>query len=64
MAKPDEVLEAAEGDPTHTPSGAPTDKAHAEVGDGTLQGAVPAGLTPEELRKIAESDVTNSPGTG
>ena len=62
--KPDEPLEPAEDDAEHTASGAPTDAAHEAVGDGTLQGSVPAGLTPEELLKIAESDATDDGGTG
>ncbi|WP_119677953.1 hypothetical protein [Indioceanicola profundi] len=34
-------------------------------GDGTLQGATPAGLTADELRKRAEdTDRTSEPGTG
>lgn len=49
---------------THTDSGAPKDEAHREAGDGTLTGSVPAGLTPEELRKAAEDDETVEPGTG
>lgn len=64
MAKPDDRLDPAPGDPEHTPSGAPTDAAHQAAGDGTLQGAVPAGLTPEELLKIADGDATDDGGTG
>lgn len=48
---------------THTKSGAPTDKAHLEAGDGTLKGSIPAGLSPEELRKIAEEDKSVDSGT-
>ena len=64
MGKPDDGLDPAPDDAEHTPSGAPTDAAHQAVGDGTLQGSVPAGLTPEELLKIAESDATDDGGTG
>ena len=49
---------------THTEGGAPTDKAHLEAGDGTLKGSIPAGLSPEELRKIAEEDKSVDSGTG
>ncbi|MBP0491637.1 hypothetical protein [Roseomonas indoligenes] len=52
------------GDGTHTAGGAPTNKAHLDDGDGTLTGSVPAGLTSEELRKLAESDKTDNSGTG
>jgi hypothetical protein len=48
----------------HTAGGAPTDKAHREDGDGTLAGSVPAGLSSDELRKLAESDKTDNAGTG
>ncbi|KKC24641.1 hypothetical protein [Sphingomonas sp. SRS2] len=64
MGKPDDQLRPSTDDAEHTPAGAPTDKAHEAVGDGTLQGSVPAGLTPEELLKIAESDATDDGGTG
>jgi hypothetical protein len=50
--------------PTHTPEGAPTDDGHAEAGDGTLSGSVPAGLTREQLREEAEGDKTDNSGTG
>lgn len=61
--------ESARGGPiaseeTHTESGAPTDKAHLEAGDGTLQGSIPAGLSVEELEEIAESDQSVESGTG
>lgn len=55
---------ALSSDETHTESGAPTDKAHREDGDGSLTGSVPAGLTPDELRRIAENDKIVEPGTG
>ncbi|MBR0646465.1 hypothetical protein [Plastoroseomonas hellenica] len=49
---------------THTAEGAPKDEAHRKEGDGTLSGAVPAGLTAEQLREQAESDKTDNSGTG
>lgn len=49
---------------TQTASGAPTDKAHQEAGDGTLTGSIPAGLSLEELSKIAEDDQSVESGTG
>ena len=49
---------------THTESGAPTDKAHLEVGDGTLTGSIPAGLSIEELQEIAQDDQSVESGTG
>jgi hypothetical protein len=52
------------GPETQTPSGAPTDKAHEEAGDGTLQGSIPAGLSLDELQKIAEDDQSVDSGTG
>ena len=48
---------------THTSSGAPTDKAHIEAGDGALKGSIPAGLSLEELRKIADEDKSVDSGT-
>lgn len=47
-------------DDTHHESGAPTDAAHAEVGDGTLQGSAPAG----ELGESDEDGEAVQPGTG
>jgi hypothetical protein len=64
MDKKNDPLDHAAGDDRHTPAGAPTDAAHEAVGDGTLQGSVPAGLTPDELMKIARSDRTDDAGTG
>ncbi|QAY79421.1 hypothetical protein [Sphingosinicella sp. BN140058] len=49
---------------THTESGAPTDKAHLETGDGTLTGSIPAGLSIEELQAIARDDQGVESGTG
>jgi len=51
-------------DPQRDPSGAPTDAAHAAIGDGTLQGSAPAGVAPDELHKIASSRPTDDGGTG
>jgi hypothetical protein len=45
---------------THGESGAPTDAAHREAGDGTLQGSVPAG----GLGDQDGEDKTAEPGTG
>jgi hypothetical protein len=52
--------------PQSDPKGtdAPTDADHAEAGDGTLQGSVPAGASPEQLRDIAEHPPTDDGGTG
>lgn len=51
-------------DDEHTAGGAPTDKAHEDAGDGSLAGAIPAGLSAEELLKIANSGKTDDGGTG
>ena len=56
--------EPAGGDRNHTKGGAPKDSAHQEAGDGALTGSVPAGLSREELRRVAESDKTDDSGTG
>jgi hypothetical protein len=48
----------------HTGGGAPTDKAHQDAGDGTLTGAVPAGLGTEKLEEVAKSRKTDDGGTG
>jgi hypothetical protein len=61
LAVPDP--KAAPDDPLHTPGGAPTNAAHAAVGDGTLTGSVPAGLTPEEMEAIANDDQRAEGGT-
>jgi hypothetical protein len=59
------ATEPDKSDESFTPTGAPTDEAHAEVGDGTLQGSVPAGLTPDALNDIADkSDGDVDAGTG
>ena len=68
--KVDEMSEdSARGGPlasteSHTETGAPTDKAHLEAGDGTLQGSIPAGLSIEELEQIANDDQSVESGTG
>lgn len=49
---------------TNTEQGAPTDQAHEDAGDGSLQGSVPAGLTADELEKMAETPKTDDGGTG
>ena len=46
-----------------TPGGAPTDEAHQAVGDGTLTGSAPAGLTVDELLDRAKSSQPNNPGS-
>jgi hypothetical protein len=56
--------EVTAGPGRDTESGAPTDEAHREVGDGTLVGSIPAGLSPEELCEIANSDQSVESGTG
>ena len=40
--------------------GSPSDRDHAEVGDGVLQGSIPAGLTADELKRRTE---TEKPGS-
>lgn len=55
---------ASQDDAHHTASGAPTNAAHEAVGDGTLTGSVPAGLTPKEMEDMANSDQVGEPGTG
>lgn len=64
-ASPDSARsDVISGPETQTPSGAPTDKAHQEAGDGTLTGSIPAGLSLDELQKIAEDDQSVESGTG
>ena len=48
----------------HTDQGAPTDQAHQDAGDGSLTGSVPAGLTTDELRELANSNKPSDGGTG
>ncbi|MCR0985368.1 hypothetical protein [Roseomonas populi] len=60
----DQSPSPAQGSETHTGGGAPTNKAHEEAGDGTLAGSVPAGLSSEELRKLASGSKTDDGGTG
>lgn len=50
--------------PTQTPQGAPTDAAHREAGDGTLDGSVPAGLTADQLHERAKHGPRDAGGTG
>jgi len=57
-------VEKPTADETHTGHGAPTDKAHQDVGDGSLTGSTPAGLTVDELLKQANSDKSDDGGTG
>ena len=58
----DVALPEADDDTTHTKSGAPTDKAHEDVGDGSTTGSVPAGLTLAEMDEIAEEGNSNEGG--
>lgn len=51
-------------DPLHTKGGAPTNAAHRAVGDGTLLGSAPAGLTPEEMEELGSKDQLSESGTG
>jgi len=48
----------------HTDSGAPTDQAHQDAGDGSLTGSIPAGLTVDELMEQANSNKPSDGGTG
>ena len=50
-------------DDAHAEGGAPTDRAHQDAGDGTLTGSVPAGLSLEQLREVANTDKTDDSGT-
>jgi hypothetical protein len=60
---PSDVEPADADDATHTESGAPTDKAHEEVGDGSSTGSVPAGLTVSEMEEFMKKP-SNEGGTG
>lgn len=51
-------------DATHTGSGAPTDKAHEEVGDGSSTGSIPAGLTISEMEELSKKGGGNEGGAG
>lgn len=51
-------------DATHTETGAPTDQAHKDAGDGSTAGSVPAGLTVNELLKQAEEGGGSEGGAG
>lgn len=57
-------VEVPTEDDTHTHQGAPTDTAHQDAGDGSLTGAIPAGLTADELMQAADSDKPSDGGTG
>lgn len=48
----------------HTDQGAPTDVAHQDIGDGSLTGSIPAGLTADELLRLANSNKPSDGGTG
>jgi hypothetical protein len=64
-SSPDDVpdVQPSAEDPAHTGSGAPTNEAHREVGDGTLIGSVPAGLTPKEMEETENLDQLSEGGT-
>lgn len=53
----------ADTDKTTTPQGAPTDAAHQAVGDGTLTGSIPAGLTPKQLEERAQDGKRDDAGS-
>ena len=55
--------EPPQDEPAQTGSGAATDGAHQEAGDGSTTGSVPAGLTVDELLKQAE-EKRDDGGTG
>lgn len=57
-------VEVPTEDDAHTGQGAPTDAAHRDVGDGSLTGSIPAGLTADELMKSTKSDKSSDGGTG
>lgn len=61
---PSDVSPPHADDAKHTEGGAPTDKAHGEVGDGSTTGSVPAGLTLAEMDKLAKEGNSNDGGTG
>lgn len=54
----------AKTEATHTETGAPTDQAHEDAGDGSSAGSVPAGLTVAELLKQAEEGGGSEGGAG
>lgn len=62
-AAPSDVEQPVEAD-KHTDRGAPTDGAHQDVGDGSLTGSTPAGLTVDELLDQANSGKSDDGGTG
>lgn len=55
--------EVPPAEPAQTGSGAATDGAHQEAGDGSATGSVPAGLTVDELLKQAD-EKRDDGGTG
>ncbi len=57
-------VEKPTADETHTGQGAPTDKAHQDVGDGSLTASTPAGLTVDELPELANSGKSDDGRTG
>lgn len=50
-------------DSQHTDQGAPTDAAHEEAGDGSLNGSTPAGLTRDQLLEKARDQDRDDPGS-
>jgi len=64
MAEPNKDQDTARPAPDKAPGDERQDTTRTP-GDGTLQGATPAGLTSDELRQRAEDDDSSSePGTG
>ena len=61
---PSDVEPPDASDETHTEGGTPTDKAHEEVGDGSLTGSIPAGLTVSEMEEFMKKETGNEGGTG
>jgi len=61
---PSDVEPPDANDETHTDGGAPTDKAHEEVGDGSSTGSIPAGLTVSEMEEFVKKGGGNEGGTG
>lgn len=55
--------EVPPAEPTQTGSGAATNKAHQDAGDGATTGSVPAGLTVDELLEQADQKRDDG-GTG
>lgn len=59
----DQAATPEQPEPRHTPGGAPTDAAHQDVGDGSLTGSVPAGLTVEELLERSRTSGRDDAGS-